>query len=856
MNLIHLIEKSIRKRATRTLLLVGTVLIVSSAVALLLSAAETSRVTVDKDLAQYWRTSYDILVRPPGSRSDIEEKYGLVQGNHLSGISGGITFEQFEEIKQIPGVEVAAPISMIGYMPVAASGAPLEFPADPTGIYVLKEELIVDDGIKKHQPLGYPRLRYFMFDPLVSDSGIMSSVSPNSNMSFYLNPPFSIIKGTVHFHLLMAAIDPSQEAALIGLDKAVIAGTYLQAGQSIITQDEIDAQSDTVELNRDTIEVPVLVNSETYIDFIHHEDLCWLQYSDEFTWSQELVSEGGISGLQSLACTPISSAETKSEDVYRQMTQDMISGRIIFFQEGSRLPSPINYEEGAPPFETDEISLEVVVSANEGDPSRPIYRSDPGDDSIQFVHPVRLQPVGVIDIGKLGTGESINPIPLETFFPAEAILEFNEEGDPLNPSILKPTFDPRGYLQSPPFLLTTLETAKHLRGDASISAIRVRVAGIDRFDPAAQAKIESVASEILEATGLDVDVVVGSSPRRVQVHIPGVGYVDELWIQKGVTLSYSSKIEHLNQLFFVLILSVCTLSILNTALMSTLGRGKEISLQKALGWRSSTVFRMILMEMGIVGVASGALGVILAWSIAEFSGFQLAQERLVLIFPLSIALCLLGGLIPGMSAARVKPALMLHDGTLRNVPAWHSKRFSVTGYVLQALSRRRIRALLTIGTMALSGGLLTVLLGASLGLRDYLFGTLLGEYVLLRIEGYHYVMAGISILVAGTTGVDSLLVAAFERRREIGLLKSVGWRSRDVFKLFLFEGVFVGLAGGTIGAFIGASLLLIITRIIPDGFGYVISISIGLPCIIGTLAALFPGFIASRTLPGDALRYE
>ena len=840
----------------RTLLLIGTVLIVSSAVALLLSAAETSRVTVDKDLAQYWRTSYDILVRPPGSRSDIEEKYGLVQGNHLSGLSGGITFEQYEVIRQIPGVEVAAPIAMIGYMPVAASGAPLEFPTDPTGIYLLNEELSVDDGIEEHQPPGYPRHRYFMFDPSVNDSGIMSSVSPSSNLSFYLNPPFSVVKGTVHFNLLMAAIDPSQEAALIGLDKAVLAGTYLQAGTPIITQEETGPQTDTVEMNRETIEVPVLVNNETYIEFIHHEDLCWLQNSDEFTWSPELVSEGGIASLQDLVCTTISSAETKSDDVYQQMTQDMISGRIIFFQEGSRLPSPIHYKEEVPPFETDGISLEIVVPSTEEDLPRAIYRSGSGDDSTQFVHPVRLQTVGVIDIGMLGIGEAINPIPLETFFPPEAILKFNEEGDSLNPSILKPTFDPRGYLQGPPFLLTTLETARHLRGDASISAVRIRVSGIDRFDPGAQAKIESVASEILEATGLEVDVVVGSSPRRVLVHIPTVGYVEELWIQKGVTLTYSSKVEHLNQLFFVLILSVCTLGILNAALMSTLGRRKEFSLQKALGWRSSTIFRMILMEMGVVGVASGALGVFLAWGIAGFFGFRLANERLILVFPLSLGLCLLGGLIPGISAARVNPALGLHNRALHTRSMWHGKRFSLTGYILQALSRRRIRTLLTIGTMALSAGFLTVLMGASLGFRDYLSGTLLGEYVLLRIEGYHYIMAGISLLVAAAVGVDSLLVAVSERQREIGLIKSVGWRSRDVLRLFLGEGIFIGLVGGTIGAIIGVGVFLMITRTVPNGLGYVILISICLPCILGALAALFPGLIASRLLPGDALRYE
>src|SRR5258708_7352926 len=55
------------------------------------------------------RSAYDILVRPPGPKSPLERRAGLVQDNFLSGIYGGITLRQSRDIAPLPGVAVAAP---------------------------------------------------------------------------------------------------------------------------------------------------------------------------------------------------------------------------------------------------------------------------------------------------------------------------------------------------------------------------------------------------------------------------------------------------------------------------------------------------------------------------------------------------------------------------------------------------------------------------------------------------------------------------------------------------------------------------------------------------------------------------
>jgi putative ABC transport system permease protein len=56
-----------------------------------------------------------VLVRPAGSQLPLEESQGLVRPNFLSDHFGGITLEQVEQVRAVDGVDVAAPVAMIGY---------------------------------------------------------------------------------------------------------------------------------------------------------------------------------------------------------------------------------------------------------------------------------------------------------------------------------------------------------------------------------------------------------------------------------------------------------------------------------------------------------------------------------------------------------------------------------------------------------------------------------------------------------------------------------------------------------------------------------------------------------------------
>ena len=89
---------------------------------------------------------------------------------------------------------------------------------------------------------------------------------------------------------------------------------------------------------------------------------------------------------------------------------------------------------------------------------------------------------------------------------------------------LGPTRALASCVNSPPLVLTTLAGAAWLSdpvrftnapGAAFISAIRVKVAGVDTPGPASEARLAAVAAAIEDATGLQVDVVKGA-PRRAR----------------------------------------------------------------------------------------------------------------------------------------------------------------------------------------------------------------------------------------------------------------------------------------------------------------------------------------------------
>ena len=111
----------VRFRPARTLALIAGVLVAATAFTVLTAASQTAQLRTVGTVSANFVPAYDILVRPKGARTALENQTGTVQPDFLSGIYGGITMAQYHQIQQVPGVQVAAPIAMVGYTQLQAT---------------------------------------------------------------------------------------------------------------------------------------------------------------------------------------------------------------------------------------------------------------------------------------------------------------------------------------------------------------------------------------------------------------------------------------------------------------------------------------------------------------------------------------------------------------------------------------------------------------------------------------------------------------------------------------------------------------------------------------------------------------
>lgn len=128
-----------------------------------------------------------------------------------------------------------------------------------------------------------------------------------------------------------------------------------------------------------------------------------------------------------------------------------------------------------------------------------------------------------------------------------------------------------------------------------------------------------------------------------------------------------------------------------------------------------------------------------------------------------------------------------------------------------------------------------------------------------------FIFAGISILVGGIGITNTMFTAVKERTREIGVLKAIGAKNRDVISIFLIESGIIGLIGGTGGVIFGLIVAKIVesyTKIGAMQIEAYISFSLiffGLffSVIVGCMAGFLPARKAARLKPTEALRsYE
>lgn len=122
----------------------------------------------------------------------------------------------------------------------------------------------------------------------------------------------------------------------------------------------------------------------------------------------------------------------------------------------------------------------------------------------------------------------------------------------------------------------------------------------------------------------------------------------------------------------------------------------------------------------------------------------------------------------------------------------------------------------------------------------------------------------LAIIIGGIGIINVMIMSVFERTREIGVLKAVGWKSSDILIMILGESIILTLVAAVVGILLGVigseALLAFFSTtgsfLKPLFTWNIVLRAFAIALIVGIIGGIYPAYRASRLPPTEALRYE
>jgi putative ABC transport system permease protein len=921
----------LRFRTVRLIALLVGMLVATTAFTVLTAASRTAQLRTVGTVSAHFVPAYDILVRPRGARTALETQTDTVQPNFLSGIYGGITMSQYHQIAAIPGVQVAAPIAMVGYTLLASRlSSPLPA-ADLSGpgrqLYRVTSTWISQGGTSRvTQPPSYvyvtPQRLGFDLDgtligPKIAQTTTQTERLPDGkNVTIcpadaILHPgadPFGVAAQSdcaawskvngygpgPHFSranprsdvdwvipVLIAAVDPVAEAKLDGLNRAVISGHYLAEKTG-------DAGTSGI--------FPVLASSTSGLDESAITQVATLTApasppSMTVPWmTQHATAPGHV----------ISTTTTTARQAYQQLLAALAikaapragnaPGSTVMYTGKDESGGPVGVEaywsvgptsyrrspSGAlvarltrnPPSAWYAAGAQVASMDDADNQYRTVSVHAPAGTSFTSVA-ASPQLVGIFNPAKINEFDPLSRVPLGAYAPVVAAPAGAATRRALHGGDLLPNQNVGGYVSQPVDLVTSLSAlpalenagyyGTHVPVNDPISVVRVRVAGVTGPDPVSLERIREVAQQIELRTGLDVDIVAGSSPTPTTIDLPAGKFgqppltLSENWVKKGVAVAILTAIDKDSLVLFALILIVCVLFVANSASAAVRGRRRELGVLACLGWTRPRLFATVLGELAVIGLVAGLVGAVAALPLSSALGLHASPARAALAVPIAVAVAVIAGLIPAWLAARAEPVASVRP------PVFAVRRArqpgGITGLAVVNVLRTPGRAVVGAVSLAVGVGALTILAAVTFAFRGVVVGSLLGNAVAVQVRGVDYVAVGATVALGILAVADVIFLNVRERAPELSAIRTFGWHESALSRLVLTEGAIIGLAGSLAGAAIGLVAAAQLAGQFPATLYLIAGAAVLGGLLVTTTAALLPAQ-ALRSLPATHLLAE
>ncbi|MEU8214220.1 FtsX-like permease family protein [Micromonospora taraxaci] len=930
--MLRIIIAQLRHRTGRSVAVVSAVMLATTGFCVLTGATTASRLQAVGVVQANYRSAYDILVRPAGARGELETRQGLVRPNFLSGQFGGLSVDQWRTIQAVEGVDIAAPVAMVGYVSVDL-GLPVDLTdkvdrrlrqqllrlspetvADrglthvsgtPAFVYVTRNRLIpVRDFVNDRQVHVYADGTELSADyvsqrcpaasqpplevlsdgrrELVCDWLRDDSRSPVSHAvrAYQLTDDGTFRDATVltrgralpvmqrlvvrqpaHFSLLAAAVDPDQEARLSGLNRAMTSGRYLNA----------DERPQSSGGEHPVPRVPMLATDRLVSD-------------EQIAVAISALPEPGLvragTDRQPDLARIVVDAGTALPPEQRPLGTVWTDWLTSTTARGGTIDIHDMVTVASPSYDWDGGALRVrpadppqrLRTAADTERFSPLAADTAlraiGDDTrAEQEVLVEGTVVGALDPLAVTRGRELTGAPMETFVPPRVSGADQRSSSALGGQDLLPTSSITGYVAAPPQLLTNLASLPELlrgadagRAESPLSAVRVRVAGIDRFDAVGRERVRVVAEEITARTGLDVDIVLGSSATREMLILPAGKYgrppltVHEMWTEKGVAAVLVRAVDRKSSVLLGMVLITCVLFVGNAVSAAVRDRRRELAVLACQGWPAHRLAALILGEAGLLGALAGVAAGLLTVPVATAVGIEVPWSRVAVALGVAIALTLVAAVVPALRAGGAYPAAALQPavaavgaraGTQRTI-----LRMAVTG-------ARRVpgRTALAAVSLAIAVAALTFAVAVDFTFQGRIIGTVLGDGVSLTVREIDRVTVVGLVVFSVAAVADVLYLGVRERATEFAVLQATGWSDGALVRMVSLEGLVIGMLGGVAGGGIALGAMSLFAGGITPAMLLVAAGTAGFGVLLAATAGLLPAVLV-RHMPARHLAAE
>lgn len=712
-----------RRSWQKSLLASSGFLLAACALILLSATTLTTVVQARRIISQQWRSTYDLVVLPAQDTSSPNQP---IPANQFAGYDGGISIQQYQQIRAISGVAVAAPLAFLGYAQYPALTILVGPDTLTPGYYQLSWTQMAWTG--QHQQVVNQQTWTFYEGPntescTVSAPCFVDSKTVASEAELGVTGHWTQGVGEYTEMIpdvdtfLLAAIDPEAEDQLFHLDQHVTTGRMLTA------QDQLQRNrvQPTVSFNLEqgvNDNFPVLLNTSALAQQQVSLTASLMHIITPILDPNELLARYGSQALskfprQAIFAGPLPQARTQPNlfsagtglywDGQRWQVRQFSPGALnypLHLLNFVSTPAHLPYQPTTGPAGSTQSAYTLVPNpvqsvagtASAGVIFRPLLPL-PGTDSVLNTQVSEEGSAFTILNGTAYTPQvigqfngtqvadefmhTLSALPESAYAAPSATVRYDAHGQPVLPTSVAPTSYPGGWLQPPPEALTTLAAAQQMQGNNCISVIRVRLTGMITPDEAGMRRVAQVAQAIRQQTGLSVLITLGSSPQSVLVNVPGLaqgqdgatapvpspGWMGESWIVPGVGLTYLNQSQTTRTLLLGAVLLVSLGYLLVTLSSLVTAQRREFGILSALGWEPWQPALLFLGEVFLLALLGGVVGLGIALLLVVILGISPSWDIVAWTLPAVLTLALLSMLVPLWQLWRVQPAAVLRAHT-------------------------------------------------------------------------------------------------------------------------------------------------------------------------------------------------